>query len=215
MMPLIKEWESDPFSLAAIWKIEEPEHFFTAATGIFPDIKNDKRRIERLAGRFLLKHLKADFPLHAIGADEHDKPRIPENVYFFSISHSYPYVAAVISPYAEAGIDIQCFHPRMLQLQNKFLSKEEQNYTSNDPALITLAWCAKEAAYKWQGKRGVEFIDHLPIVEFHQELEKFHIEIILKLNNPYRQILLNGFVNESFACSFVYNSFENLNESII
>jgi 4'-phosphopantetheinyl transferase len=204
-MPLIREWESDPYSLAAIWKIEEPEQFFADATGIFSDIKNDKRRIERLAGRFLLKYLKADFPLHDILKDEHDKPRIPDNAYFFSISHSYPYVAAVISPYTEAGIDIQAYHPRMLQLQHKFLSEEEQLFTANDPKLITLAWCAKEAAYKWQGKRGVEFIDHLPIEYFSEKGKNFQITINLKLIVPNLAILLEGSVNESFACCAVHN----------
>lgn len=61
-MPLFREWSSDKYSLAAIWKIEEPESFFTERTGITSDIKNEKRRMERLAGRFLLKYLKNDFP---------------------------------------------------------------------------------------------------------------------------------------------------------
>ena len=213
-MPLIKEWESDPFSLAAIWKIEEPESFFTDQTGIVSDIKNEKRRIERQAGRFLLKHLKNDFPLLDIAPDASDKPRIPQNSYFFSISHSFPYIAAVVSPYAEAGIDIQCYHPRILKLQHKYLSEHEQKFTHNDSRLTTLAWCAKEAAYKWQGKRGVEFIDHLPILLWEDEKEKTHIKINLELTNPKWLLDLEGFVNEEFALSIVHNSTENFNLSI-
>ncbi|PZF72976.1 4'-phosphopantetheinyl transferase family protein [Taibaiella soli] len=213
-MPLIKEWESDPFSLAAIWKIDEPESFFTEQIGIVSDIKNDKRRMERQAGRFLLKHLKNDFPLLDIAPDASDKPRIPNNNYFFSISHSFPYVAAVVSPYAEAGIDIQCYHPRILKLQHKYLSEQEQQFTQNDSQLTTLAWCAKEAAYKWQGKRGVEFIDHLPILSWGNENEKTHITINLELTNPKWLLNLEGFINESFALSIVHNTTENFNLSI-
>lgn|GEM_PF-342016 len=171
-MPLLRAWNSDPYSLAAIWQIGEPEDFFVRETGLtLPDIKSEKRRIERLAGRFLLKHLQSDFPLHGILPDGEDKPRVPDNRYFFSISHSWPYVAAVISPYAEAGIDIQCWRPRMQTLRHKFLSQEEQLLVGDDDKRITLAWCAKEAAYKWQGRRGVEFSEHLALTRFATEAD--------------------------------------------
>src|ERR1700749_152451 len=95
-MPLYREWSISHHALAAIWKIDEPESFFTERTGIIKDIKNEKRRMEHHAGRFLLKHLKEDFPLLNIVPDVEDKPRIDNNEYYFSISHSWPYVAAVI-----------------------------------------------------------------------------------------------------------------------
>lgn len=202
-MSLYREWSSDAYSLAAIWKIEEPESFFTERTGITSDIKNDKRRIERLAGRFLLKYLKQDFPLLNIYSDEHDKPRINNNDYFFSISHSWPYVAAVVSPYVECGIDIQCWHPRMEALQHKFLSAEEQQFFHNDPKLITLAWSAKEAAYKWQGRRGVEFIDHLPIAHYAAKEHNHEFNIHLQLTDPKLRIISQGIVKEDFACAFI------------
>lgn len=202
-MPLFREWSSDAYSLAAIWKIEEPEEFFVQRTGIASDIKSDKRRIERLAGRFLLKYLKQDFPLLNIAPDEHDKPRVDNNHYYFSISHSWPYVAAVVSPYVEAGIDIQCWHPRMEMLQNKFLSKEEQQFFKNDSKLITLAWSAKEAAYKWQGRRGVEFIDHLPIRKFIENEYSYNFDLFLQLTAPKLQLDVQGIVRQDFACAYV------------
>lgn len=205
-MPLYREWSSDPYSLAAIWKIEEPESFFTERTGITSDIKNDKRRIERLAGRFLLKYLKQDFPLLNISIDEHDKPRTANNHYLFSISHSWPYVAAIVSPYVEAGIDIQCWHPRMQLLQNKFLSPEEQVYFDNQTELITLAWSAKEAAYKWQGRRGVEFIDHLPITSYKENNNNHIFDLHLQLTNPKMYITAQGIVKQDFACAFIVHS---------
>lgn len=204
LMPLYREWSSDPYSLAAIWKIDEPEAFFVERTGIGNlDIKNDKRRIERLAGRFLLKHLKEDFPVLHIAPDAHDKPRIADNQYYFSISHSWPYVAAVVSPYVEAGIDIQCWHPRMETLQNKFLSQEEQRFFGNDSRLITLAWSAKEAAYKWQGRRGVEFIDHLRITEISHNEALINITVFCELTIPKREIVVTGAVEADFSYALV------------
>lgn len=207
-MPLYKEWSNAQYSLAAIWKIEEPEDFFKDHTGLDTEIKSEKRRLEFLAGRFLLKHLEEDFPLMNIKPDEHDKPRIDNNEYYFSISHSWPYVAAVISPHGEVGIDIQAWHPRMEQLQHKFLSADEQELTNNNTELITLAWCAKEAAYKWQGRRGVEFIDHMPITFFSGKERIFNINIYLKLSVPTRMLTLEGFMDKEFACVYVTDSQE-------
>lgn len=207
-MPLYREWNSDVFSLAAIWEIAEPEEFFVRHTGIVTDIKSHKRRLEHLAGRFLLRHLQADFPLQDIFPDAHDKPRISGNPFFFSISHSYPYVAAVVSRHVECGIDIQTWHQRMPQLQDKFLSPAEQELFRNDPKLLTLAWCAKEAAYKWQGRRGVAFIDHLPIHHYRQTDEEHNINVILQLTNPKLEIKAKAFTGAHFACALITNDQE-------
>ena len=206
-MGLYREWASDPYSLAAIWKIEEPESFFIERAGIaYNEIKNDKRRIERVAGRFLLKYLKQDFPLLNIRPDEHDKPRIDNNEYYFSISHSWPYVAAVVSPYVEAGIDIQCWHPRIEKIQHKFLSAAEQEMVGKDSRFITLAWSAKEAVYKWQGRRGVEFIEHLPLILFHLEEENENIKINTQLTIPKREISIKPLLEKDFSCAYVVHN---------
>jgi phosphopantetheinyl transferase (holo-ACP synthase) len=202
-MPLFKEWNIGDHALAAIWKVEEPESFFKDVTGLEVDIKSEKRRIEHLAGRFLLKHLEEDFPLWNIGKDEHDKPRVDDNKFFFSISHSWPYVAAVIDPYEEAGIDIQTWHPNIQRIQHKFLSPEEQEMFQNDPQLLTLAWCAKEAAYKWNGRRGVDFIEHLPISFFANKPENKEIIIYFKLSGMPKMIVIENIISIDFACSYV------------
>lgn len=202
-MPLLREWESDPYSLAAIWEIAEPEHFFVERTGIQSAVSNPKRRMEHLAGRFLLKYLKQDFPLLNIRADAQDKPRLEGNPYYFSISHSFPYVAAVVSPFAECGIDIQVWHPRILSIQHKFLSEQEQALFGQDPRLVTLAWCIKEAAYKWQGRRGVEFIDHLPLLRF--DSQGLKAEISLPLAGKGFRLQTCGILSEDFACACVEN----------
>ncbi len=202
-MPLYKEWNVGNHGLAAIWKVEEDEVFFAERTGMTSDMKNERRRIEHLAGRFLLKHLEADFPLHQVSKDEYDKPRIDNNAFFFSISHSWPYIAAVIDPYEEAGIDIQTWHARIEQIQHKYLSAEEQALFQNDPKLLTLAWSAKEAVYKWNGKRGVDFIEHISIEVFHNQLPNYNMTIYFKANRMPQMIFLENIINADFTCSYV------------
>jgi phosphopantetheinyl transferase len=202
-MPLYKEWISDTHSLAAIWKIEEEEGYFTERTKYESAIKHERRRLEHLAGRLLLKHLKHDFPILEIAPDQHDKPRLKNNQYFFSISHSFPYVAAIISNEHEKGIDIQCWKPRMEILQHKFLSPDEQQFSKNDPELITVAWTAKEAAYKYIGLRGIDFIEQLPIKDWNKYSNAGEIGIHPKIEEKSSQLLINYIVEDDFSCAFI------------
>jgi len=182
-MPILLDWKPDSHSVAAVWKIQEPEQFFLEAEdlqGVFQEraIKHPVRKLEFLAGRFLLKYLRKDFPLKLIQADEFGKPRLPDNQYFFSISHSYPFVAAMISTKTECGLDIQTWKPQIGTIAHMFLSEEEKEICRNENQLFTLAWSVKEAVYKWNGKRGIDFIQDLPI-----SIIRSNIEIFQHLNN--------------------------------
>lgn len=202
-MPLYKEWNVGNHGIAAIWKIEEPESFFAGHTGLTSDIKHEKRRMEYFAGRYLLMHLEEEFPVHTIQKDEHDKPRIDNNRFFFSISHSWPYVAVVVDTMNEAGIDIQTWHPNIERIQHKFLSADEQEMFRNDAKLLTVAWCAKEAVYKWNGRRGVDFIEDLPIENFYQNGGDSDIIIYFKLSKVPKMIFVKNIINTDFACSYM------------
>lgn len=201
-MPLLKKWTINDTATGAIWKIEEPLSFFEMLAGLHPEIKNDNKRIEHLAGRFLLRYLYPGFPINEIYKDEHDKPRIKNNQYFFSISHSFPYVAVVVDTVNEAGIDIQVLHPKIAQIRHKYLSDKEKLYFGDDISLLTLAWCAKEAAYKWHGRRGVGFISNMEIKEV-QIPGYRNIKININFENNKKLILLENILNAGFACSYV------------
>lgn len=202
-MPLFREWTTDNDGLAAIWKIEEHENFFIEKTGISSDIKNEKRRLEHIAARFLLKHLEADFPLMGIQKDEYNKPRVDGDAFYFSISHSWPYVAVIISKDEEVGIDIETWHPRIHDIQSKFLSTEEQEMCEDNRELITMAWSAKEASYKWAGRIGIDFKEHLPLTYFNKKDDNYNITIFYKATSPPQMISLKGFIYEDFCCVYV------------
>jgi len=202
-MPLLKEWKVGDTGLAAIWRADEPEAFFVAQTGITSTIKSDVRRVEHLAGRYLLKHLHDDFPLADIYKDEHDKPRLKEKQWHFSISHSWPYIAAVIDPVHEAGIDIQVWHPRISAIKHKFLSPGEQELLLHDDHNFILAWSAKESAYKWNGRRGVEFIEELPIISW--DANK-NIKIFLNSHRGREIACVNSIITSDFACTYLDKS---------
>jgi 4'-phosphopantetheinyl transferase EntD len=207
-MPLYKEWNPGLHSLAAIWHITEPESFFLEKVQPASAIRNDKRRIEHLAGRYLLQHLRADFPLHDIVPDDQDKPVLPDASAHFSVSHSFPYAAAMIHSYHPVGIDLQCWHERILKIRNKFLSEAEQDYCRNDEQLTVLAWSAKEAAYKYHGRRGTDFIAHLPLVKWEQRGGISNITINIKQSGQAYDLTLKGFIFNDFALCLTEDKFD-------
>jgi phosphopantetheinyl transferase (holo-ACP synthase) len=112
----------------------------------------------------------------------------------------------MISPDVECGIDIQVWHRGMERLQNKFLSDLEKQYFQDDPHLITAAWSAKEAVYKWQGRRGVEFRDHLRIINFQELSAKLNITIKTELTKDKMPVSVQVIVEQHFACAFVVHN---------
>jgi hypothetical protein len=63
----------------------------------------------------------------------------------------------------ECGIDIQVWKDNIAEIAHMFLSRRERDQLGGDARLLTLAWSAKEAVYKWNGRRGADFIQHVPI----------------------------------------------------
>ncbi|MGC4056734.1 MAG: 4'-phosphopantetheinyl transferase superfamily protein [Chitinophagaceae bacterium] len=203
-MPLFREWAPDEHSLAAVWHITEEEHFFADQVPVRADtIRHGKRRIEFLAGRFLLQYLKNDFPLHAIAKNPNDKPVLPQGPYHFSVSHSYPYVACIIDELEDTGIDIECERASILSVKHKFLTEEESELFPDTLPDILLAWTAKEAAYKYQGLRGVDFRQHLRIVGWKNltEAEKI-ISLKLPLISNSAEKTFKSLIDKDFCLSY-------------
>jgi phosphopantetheinyl transferase len=163
-----------------IWKIEEPEAFFLAEVPHHRAITHPHKRLQHLAGRYLLKHLFPDFPYEEIVIADTRKPYLPYEQYHFSISHCGDYAAAIVSKKERVGIDVEVPSPKIKKISHKFLNIEEreqfnitgtwlpgtdQPITINDQRL-TVLWCAKEAVFKWWGWGSVDFSDHILLQPF-------------------------------------------------
>jgi len=199
-MPVYKKWEQNGVRVA-IWKIEEPEVFFREHTGLLSDKKSEVRRLEHLAGRFLLKHVQPDFPLEQIETSALGKPFLPGNPRHFSISHSFPYIGVAIDAEKETGIDVQVLQEKIVKLQYKFLSETEQGFCGNRPDRITLAWAAKEAAFKRYGLGAVDFIRHMPIRDMVVSGQDARMTMEFLREEPGRHIHLSGGIEPEFAWS--------------
>jgi phosphopantetheinyl transferase len=169
-MPIFFQHQLSNATQLAIWKIEEPELFFAAKVPLQNSITHPHKRLQHLAGRYLLQHLAADFPYHEMLIATTRKPFLPNEQYHFSISHCANYAAAIVSNSERVGIDIELPTPRVLKIAPKFLHNSEQEWVAlqhhSEVLLTTLLWNAKEAIYKWWGRGEVDFAAMIIIEPF-------------------------------------------------
>ena len=161
-MPLFYQQNINQHSKLAIWKIEETEDFFSAKVPLKHNITHPHKRLQHLAGRYLLPYLFPLFPHEEIEIADTRKPFLPAEQFHFSISHCSDYAAALVSEKERVGVDVEVITPRVEKIKTKFLHADELRFVnaqlpSKQIELLTILWSAKEAMYKWYGLGEVDF----------------------------------------------------------
>lgn len=179
-MPLFYQHTINQFAKLAVWHITEPEEFFSKEVNIQNVIAHPHKRIQHLAGRYLLKILKPDFPFHHVQIHTSKKPLLQDEAFHFSISHCGDYAAAIISEQQTAGIDVEIITPKIDLVKNKFLTDFELSLVPVDTGearkIITLFWSSKESIYKWYGKGALSFKINMGMEKLFIENEKGFID---------------------------------------
>jgi phosphopantetheinyl transferase len=180
-MPLFYQHTINEGTKLGVWRIEEEESFFSKTVPLQRNIKHAHKRLQHLAGRYLLPILFPDFPLEEILIADTRKPFLPTDKYHFSISHCGEFAAAIVSNTSRVGIDIELITPRIQNIANKFLNEQEKDFFNEDykqfldqwnlkdkvyTEYLTLMWSAKEAIYKWHGDGGIDFSEHIQLLKF-------------------------------------------------
>ncbi|MFY7879355.1 MAG: 4'-phosphopantetheinyl transferase family protein [Lacibacter sp.] len=169
-MSLVYQHTINKTSKTGLWHIEENEDFFLKRVPVPGQVSHPHKRLQHLAGRYLLPILFDDFPLNEILIADTRKPYLPDEQYHFSISHCGQYAAAIASSTHRVGIDIEIPTLKVLRIAHKFLNQRETeliNQTGSTEELLqmtTLFWSCKEALFKWNSAAGVDFSDHLRIL---------------------------------------------------
>ena len=122
-MAIFFQQDIDESTKLAVWKIAEEESFFQVP--LQREITHPHKRLQHLAGRFLLKYLFADVPLDLIKIADTRKPYLEDEEYHFSIYHCHDYAAAIVSKNKRVGVDIEVPTPKVEKIKHKFLHKEE------------------------------------------------------------------------------------------
>lgn len=180
-MPLFFQQNINENTRLGIWHITEAEDFFLAKVPLQQEITHPHKRLQHLAGRFLLQYLFPGFPYHEMLIADSRKPYLPHDQYHFSISHCGDYAAAIVSEKQRVGIDIEVPTARVQKIVPKFLHEEERaqlhrqvqeaGLGADNYQVPTLLWSAKEAAFKWWSFGSVDFSEDIRLGYFPFEEE--------------------------------------------
>lgn len=169
-MALFYQHNINEHTKLGIWRIEEPEAFYLEKVPLKKGVSHPYKRLQHLAGRFLLPTLYADFPLEEILVADTRKPYLENEQYHFSISHGGNFAAAIVSSHSRVGVDIELVSPRIIAISHKFLHYDEKVFlndwvhlTKMHLELTTVLWSAKEAIYKWYGHGELDFRQHMQL----------------------------------------------------
>jgi phosphopantetheinyl transferase len=203
-MPIIHQQVINQNTQLGVWHITEPLDFFINNIVVQKNITHPQKQLQHAAGRFLLKLLQPSFPIADIQIATNSRPFLQNEAFHFSISHCGFYAAAIVSKSKAVGIDVEIQTPKLLKLQQKFLSQQEIEQfglrISNEAniVMLTILWSAKEALFKWWGKGEIDFKQHLYIHPF-QLQQQGVIKGIFSAHAIQEQIKMQYYVFEKFV----------------
>lgn len=179
-MPVFFQQQLDSHTRLGIWKIEEPDTFFQRNVPSHREVTHPHKRLQHLAGRFLLQYLFPGFPFEQVQIADTRKPYVPGEAYHFSISHCGDYAAALVSTENRVGVDVEIPVEQVQKVRKKFLAEEDEpaclqlrsaleHQVTPDAGLVasTLAWSIKEAVFKWYGEGRVDFREDIRLLAAH------------------------------------------------
>jgi phosphopantetheinyl transferase (holo-ACP synthase) len=161
-MPLFYQQDINETTRLGVWKIEESPDFFLEQVPVHRGITHPHKRIQHLAGRYLLRQLFPGFPMEMIMVADTRKPFLEDESFHFSISHCGDYAAALVSRTKRVGVDVEMITPRIHRVLPKFLHPDERERIQfNIEKTATLIWSVKESVFKWYGLGEIDFSEHI------------------------------------------------------
>ncbi len=177
-MPIVYQHNINESTKLAVWHITEPDGFFLQKVPIKKDVSHPHKRLQHLAGRYLLPVLFDDFPLEEILIADTRRPFLENEQYHFSISHCGDYAAAIASRNERVGIDIELITPKIERVRHKFVNEDEMLFLKDEHKIfleqfgmkeklemefLTMLWSAKESIFKWYGSGQMDFKQHMQL----------------------------------------------------
>jgi 4'-phosphopantetheinyl transferase len=187
-MPIVKKINTK-IGLLGIWKLSESVPDLTSEFNFsnkekeeFSKNKVDKRKVEYLATRLLLRDLLNEKP--EIQYHESGKPILLNSKLNISISHSANFLVVLLSK-NKIGIDVENTQRNIDKIANRFLHEKELKHLKkleNSHSAKILYWSAKEAIFKCTNEQNIQFNEQIFIPEFEIKSDG-HFSGKLKFNN--------------------------------
>lgn len=165
-MPLIKKQRLDEGTWLALWQMTEALEQLPAPAHVdLSAFHSPRRKRETLTEYLLLKELTEAFKELTVDLKEPtDDPRLVirhnedgaplVDGYHISLSHTEGWAAMILSETHKVGVDIEYVSERVNRVASRFIRWDEQQSTL---AERLIAWCAKEAVYKFFTEQHLEF----------------------------------------------------------
>jgi hypothetical protein len=205
-MPLVYQQDINEHTKIGVWRLLEPESFFQDLKPLVAQINHPIKRLQHLAGRYLLKVLDPNFPIHHISISPTKKPFLQDGSYHFSISHAGDYVAVLISKNSTVGMDIELPRSTIELVKNKFLSQQDCMALAALPLDVmhqyTVAWCVKEAVFKWYGEGSVDYKKHIQISRVTEQDGYFFVHCLFDKLAP-SPLVVQVFFLDGYCLSWV------------
>lgn len=156
----------------ALWRITEDETTLNLALdGVesAPEsLKNSQKRLEWLAGRVATKEVmkSLNIAFHGIAKDEFGKPFPKMSELHLSLSHSFPYAAALVDRNSPVGIDLEQPKEKLLKIAPRIHHANELHDLGTDLVKHCIYWCAKESMIKLHGRKDLIFAENMFINPF-------------------------------------------------
>jgi phosphopantetheinyl transferase len=188
-MPLALYRNINHRSAFAIWQItEDPETLLADLPENDRRVKlaqHSKGRGEYAASRILAGILceKNDLTYNGIEKDDCNKPYLIGTNIHISLSHSYPFAAAMIHLDEACGIDIERPQEKIRRIAHKFMNTAEENWTGINLDDLTTIWSAKETLYKIHGRKKLVFKEQMTILPTGSEAKRSLIGLVRSENS--------------------------------
>ena len=161
----------------ALWLITEDEKTLQSELNGVEEVPegmtNTQKRLEWLAGRVASKQvlgaLNVDFS--GIAKDQFGKPFPRMSQMQLSLSHSFPYAAALVDRNTPVGIDLEQPKEKLLRIAKRIHQAEELRDLDDDLIKHCIYWCAKESMIKMHGRKDLIFAENMFIQPFQRKEE--------------------------------------------
>lgn len=187
-MPVIKIDQINENRSVAIWKITESLDKLLSLRSLgnydhvyYDQYTHEDKKREWLTSRLLLQYLAEQMNIEFKGVFRNDngKPCLVDSPAEVSLSHSFPYVAAIVDRTQDVGIDLEQPKEKLRKIASRFLSDTELEFTGDNIQKLCICWCAKETLYKIYSKRGLPFREGMRIDPFELKESNLFIGNIL------------------------------------
>ena len=121
----------------------------------------DKQRSEQTAWRSIVRRFAGDFPIAYTTAGA---PYLQGGGPQIGVSHTATEAAVILSE-RRCAVDIERTDRDFRRIAARFVSPEEASMPCSDAALfLPILWCAKEALYKFSGRKGLGLTEDLRVL---------------------------------------------------